>query len=46
MLKNKINIIPKPVSMIFGEGNFTITEQTVIESDPKLIEVATYFSLL
>jgi len=43
MLKNKISIIPKPVSMILGEGNFTITEQTVIESDPKLIEVATYF---
>jgi len=42
MLKNKISIIPKPVSMILGEGNFTITEQTVIESDPKLSNVANY----
>ncbi|HUW89773.1 MAG TPA: beta-N-acetylhexosaminidase [Candidatus Nanopelagicaceae bacterium] len=43
MLKDKIKIIPKPVSMILGEGSFNINDQTVIESDPKLNEVAKYF---
>lgn len=43
MLMTTINIIPKPVSMTLGEGSFILTKQTVIESDPNLIEVARYF---
>jgi len=43
MLKSKIIIIPELVSMILGEVSFNITEQTVIESDPKLNEVTKYF---
>ncbi|MFX1287757.1 MAG: beta-N-acetylhexosaminidase [Promethearchaeota archaeon] len=42
MLRNAINIVPKPVSMIIGDGRFIITEKTVIESDPKLIEIGKY----
>ncbi|MHA2290168.1 MAG: beta-N-acetylhexosaminidase, partial [Promethearchaeota archaeon] len=37
-----INIIPKPVSMILGEGYFRINGQTAIEADPELIEIAKY----
>ena len=43
MLENQINIIPKPLSMKLGEGQFQITELTKIESDPELIEIASYF---
>jgi len=43
MLENQINLIPKPISMKLGEGQFQITELTKIESDPDLIEVAEYF---
>ena len=46
MLKNKINIIPKPVSMVLGEGDFKVTDQTLIESDPVLNEVARYLKNL
>jgi hexosaminidase len=44
MLKDKISIIPKPVTMILGEGNFNINEKTVIQADPKLIEIVKYFT--
>ena len=43
MLKDQISIIPKPVSMDLGEGRFQITERTIIESHPKLIEIAEYY---
>ncbi len=43
MQDNQINVIPKPESVAFSEGNFTLTAQTKIESDPKLKDVAEYF---
>ena len=44
MLEDKISIIPNPVNMILGEGNFNINEQTVVQADPKLTEVVKYFT--
>ena len=46
MLEIKINIIPKPVSIILGDGSFNITEQTLIDSDPKLNEIDNYLKEL
>ncbi|NVM17442.1 MAG: beta-N-acetylhexosaminidase [Candidatus Lokiarchaeota archaeon] len=46
MLDNKISIIPKPANIIIREDYFTLTEQTKIESDPKLKNVAGYFKNL
>ena len=46
MLENQISIIPKPVSMTLGEGQFYITERTIIETDPELIDIAKYFKEL
>ena len=42
MLKNKICIIPKPVNMALGKGKFIITNKTIIESDPKLDDIAKF----
>ena len=46
MPDNKVNIIPKPVNLIYREGNFILTEQTKIESDTRLKDVADYFKNL
>lgn len=46
MQDNKINIIPKPVNIIFREDHFILTEQTKIESDRALNDVAEYFKNL
>ena len=43
MLENQISVIPKPVNMNLGEGLFHITEKTIIESDPELVDIANYF---
>ncbi|MFX0075877.1 MAG: beta-N-acetylhexosaminidase [Candidatus Hermodarchaeota archaeon] len=46
MQENKISVIPKPAYMILMEGYFTITDQTKLESDPKLKDLAEYFRKL
>ncbi len=46
MQNDQISVIPKPVKVIIREGNFTLTAQTKIESDPKLKDVAEYFNNL
>ena len=46
MQYDQISVIPKPVKVIIREGNFILTAQTKIESDPKLKDVAEYFNNL
>lgn len=46
MLRNKICIIPKPLNLALGKGKFIITNKTIIESDPKLNDVAKFFKRL
>jgi len=46
MQDNQISVIPEPANVTIREGNFTLTEQTKIESDPKLKDVTEYFKNL